>query len=167
MAFIGIRVPIECGRLLKQIDIEGEKGDTLDLHITLLYFTNENQVAEISKSIEIVYDVISNIHPFTVKMEKVSHFPKNQNNQYHIITRVKSPELHALRDALVDEFDKHGIQYNKQHKKYQPHVSLAISDTKPKDFKFYPIEFRVQEIILIGSEDGNDKIFVTLPLAGL
>src|ERR1700722_2360265 len=110
MAYVGISVPVECGRLLSKINVAGEKADTLDLHITLLYFGNDDQIADVSKAIEIVYDVISKTHPFTVNMRKASHFPKNKDGKFHIICRVRSPELHALRNALAEEFDKHGIE---------------------------------------------------------
>jgi 2'-5' RNA ligase len=100
MAFLGIRIPHETGRLLSKIEVPGEKTSTSEMHITLLYLGDEWPISEISKAMEAAFDIVSKTKPFTAEMNKVSHFPKNPHDQdkYPIITRVESKELHELRE---------------------------------------------------------------------
>ena len=166
MAFLGIRVPHECGRLLSQIEVDGDKTSTSDLHITLLHFGDEWPISEISKSLEATYKIVSDVKPFRVKMNRVSHFSKGEGGKYPIISRVESKELHKVREALAKEFDKKKIEYSKNFKDYKPHVTLAYIDDEPNDFDFDAVEFVVQEIVLWGGDHGDDRIFVTFSLAG-
>ncbi len=169
MAFIGIKVPLECGRLLSKIDVPGEKTSVSEMHITLLHFGDNWPISEISKALESTYEVVSNTQPFLVTMEKSTHFPKgpDSDSKFPIISRVKSKELHELRDALAKEFDDKKIEFSKLHKDYKPHVTLSYSDEEPDDIEFaHPVEFVVQEIVLWGGDHGDDRIFVTFPLAG-
>jgi 2'-5' RNA ligase len=169
MAFLGIRVPHETGRLLSKIEVPGEKVSTSEMHITLLHFGDNWPISEISKSLEATYQVVSETQPFLVMMEKATHFPKgpNSDSKFPIISRVKSKELHDLRDNLAKEFDKEKIEFSKLHKDYKPHVTLSYSEDEPDDVEFtHPVEFVVQEIVLWGGDHGDDRIFVTFPLAG-
>ena len=166
MAFIGIRVPHETARLLSQIDVPGEKISTSEMHITLLYFQSEWPISELSKSIEATYDVVSKFHPFLVKLNKVSSFAKNPEGKIPIISRVESKELHQLRDKLAENFDDSDVDFSKTYKDFKPHVTLAYADDKPDEEKFHPVEFVVSEIVLWGGDHGDDRIFVTFPLAG-
>lgn len=166
MSFLGIRIPHEVGRQLSQIDVPGEKTSTSELHITLLYFGDEWPISEISKSLEAAFEVISEFNPFLVKMDKVTSFSKNPEDKYPVISQIESKELHNLRDKLAKKFDKEKIEFSKVHKDFKPHVTLAYADEKPKETEFRPVEFFVQEIILWGGDHGDDRIFVTFPLAG-
>lgn len=166
MAFLGIRVPHETARLLTKIDAPGEKVSTSDMHITMLLFGDNWPVSEISKSLEAAYEVISETQPFLVKMKKMTHFPKSPDGDVPIITRVESKELHKLRDELAKKFDKEEIEYSKLHKDFKPHVTLAYAKDEPDDIEFHPVEFVVQEIVLWGGDHGDDRIFITFPLAG-
>lgn len=166
MAFLGIRIPHETGRLLSQIEVPGEKTSLSELHVTLLYFGDEWPISEISKSLEATYDVVSNFHPFIAKMQKVTSFPKSPDGKVPIITRVESDELHELRDKLAKKFDDEKIEFSKLHKDFKPHVTLAYDDKEPDEEKFHPVEFAVSEIVLWGGDHGDDRIFVTFPLAG-
>lgn len=169
MAFLGIRVPHETGRLLSKIEVPGEKVSTSEMHITLLHFGDEWPISEISKSLEATYEVVSKTQPFLVTMEKATHFPKGpgSDSKFPIISRVSSKELHELRDSLAKEFDKEKVEFSKLHKDYKPHITLSYSDDEPDDVEFtHPVEFVVQEIVLWGGDHGDDRIFVTFPLAG-
>src|SRR5574338_1033247 len=77
MAFLGIRVPHETGRLLAQVDVPGEKISTSEMHITLLHFQSEWPISELTKSIEATYDIVSKCYPFLVSINKVTSFSKN------------------------------------------------------------------------------------------
>ena len=166
MAFLGIRVPHETGRLLTKIDVPGEKISVSEMHITLLHFGDNWPISEISKSLEAAYSVISETQPFLVKMEKVSHFSKNSEDKYPCIIRVESKDLHKMREDLARKFDKAKIEFSKTFKDYKPHVTLAYCDEEPEDVSFHPVEFSVQEVVLWGGDHGDDRIFVTFPLAG-
>lgn len=168
MAFLGIRIPHETGRLLSKIDVPGEKTSTSEMHITLLYLGDEWPISEISKAMEAAFDIVSKTKPFTAEVNKVSHFPKNPHDQdkYPIVTRVESKELHDLREKLAKKFDKDGIEFSKLHPDYKPHVTLAYSEDEPEDVSFEPLEFVVSEVVLWGGDHGDDRIFVTFPLAG-
>lgn len=166
MAFLGIRIPHEKARLLSQIDVPGEKISTSEMHITLLYFQSEWPISELSKSIEATYDVVSKTHPFLVKLNKVSSFPKNPEGKIPIISRVESKELHSLRNKLAENFDDSDVDFSKTHKDFKPHVTLAYAEEEPDKDKFHSVEFVVSEIVLWGGDHGDDRIFVTFPLAG-
>lgn len=166
MAFLGIRVPHETGRLLNQIDVPGEKISTSEMHITLLHFQSEWPITELVKSIESTYSVVSKFHPFLVSISKVTSFSKNPEGNVPIIGKVESNELMKLRAKLADSFDKDDIDFSKTHKEFKPHVTLAYAEDKPDDEKIHPVEFVVSEIVLWGGDHGDDRIFVTFPLAG-
>jgi 2'-5' RNA ligase len=155
--------------MLAKIDVPGEKVSTSEMHITLLHLGDDWPVAELCKALEPTFEVISQTQPFLVKMEGASHFPKgpNSDSKFPIISRVKSKELHDLRDELAKAYDKEKIEFSKLHKDYKPHVTLAYSEDEPDDVEFaHPVEFVVQEIVLWGGDHGDDRIFVTFPLAG-
>lgn len=169
MAFLGIRVPHETGRLLAKVDVEGEKTSVSEMHITLLHLGDNWPVSELCKSIEATYEVVSECQPFLVSMKKVTHFPKgpNSDDKFPVISRVESKELHDLRDKLAKAYDDDGIEFSKLHKDYKPHITLAYCEDEPDDVEFeHPVEFVVQEIVLWGGDHGDDRIFVTFPLAG-
>lgn len=168
MAFLGIRIPHETGRLLSKIEVPGEKTSTSEMHITLLYLGDEWPISEISKAMEAAFDIVSKTKPFTAEVNKVSHFPKNPHDQdkYPIVTRVESKELHDLREKLAKKFDKEGIEFSKLHPDFKPHVTLAYSEDEPEDVSFDPLEFSISEVVLWGGDHGDDRIFVTFPLAG-
>lgn len=166
MAFLGIRIPHETGRLLSQIEVPGEKTSSSELHITLLYFGDEWPVSEISKALEAAYEITSKFHPFLAKLSKASSFSKNPEGKVPIISRVESKELHELRDKLATKFDEEEIEFSKLYKDFKPHVTLAYADEEIESTDFHPVEFSVSEIVLWGGDHGDDRIFVTFPLAG-
>lgn len=167
MAFLGIRVPAEVGRLLKGIEVPGEKEGTSELHITLLCFEDNWPITEIAKALEATYDIISKITPFLVKAKKVSCFPKRENHPVAIIAKIDSDELQDLHKKLGKEFDKCEIDYSKRFKDYKPHITLSYADKEMDEFKIDPIiEFSVSEIVLWGGDHGDDRIFITFPLKG-
>lgn len=167
MAFLGIRVPVETGRLLRGIEVPGEKEGPSEYHITLLCFEDNWPVSEIAKALEATYDVICKIKPFTVKVEDVFCFPAREDKPVPVVAKVKSEDLHDMRDELAKEFDKCGIDFSKIFKDFKPHITLAYAKESIDKFKIEPaIEFAVQEIVLWGGDSGDDRIFITFPLRG-
>lgn len=167
MAFLGIRCPIEVGRLITGLEVPGDKESPSEYHITVLCFDDNWPISEISKALETTYDVVSKINPFRVKAEKVSHFPKREDNPIPIIAPIESKELHDLHKKLAGAFDDDKIDFKKTFKDFKPHITLAYSKDEHDDFKIDPaIEFMVNEIVLWGGDSGDDRIFITFPLKG-
>lgn len=166
MAFLGIRIPTETGRLLRNIEVPGEKESSSEYHITLLHFEENWPIGEIAKALEATYDVVSEIKPFLVEVSKVGCFPKRENNPAAIIAKVTSDNLHDLRGKLAKKFDKEKIEFSKTFKDFNPHITLAYADKEIDEFKIDPLEFSIQELVLWGGDHGDDRIFITFPLKG-
>jgi 2'-5' RNA ligase len=167
VAFLGIRVPVEMGRLITGLDVPGEKESPSEYHITILCFDDNWPISEISKALEATYDVISKITPFSVKADKVSHFPKRKDNPVPIIAPIESKDLRDIHKKLCAEFEDCKIDFKKTFKDFKPHITLAYSKDEHDDFKIEPpIEFMVNEVVLWGGDHGDDRIFITFPLRG-
>lgn len=166
MAFLGIKISHEIGRLLSGIEVPGKKEGIADFHITLLCFEDNWAISEISRALEATYDVVSKVKPFLVKTEVISCFPKREDNPCPIIAKIESKELHQLNNKLKKKFDQEKIGYSKTFKDYKPHITLSYADQEIKDFKIDPQEFSVQELVLWGGDHGDDRVFITFPLKG-
>jgi len=167
VAFLGIRVPLEVGRLLSGLEVPGTKESPSEYHITILCFDDNWPISEISKALEATYEVISEIQPFHVKSTKVDHFPKSEDNPIPIIAPIESDDLKEMHKKLSKKFDEKKIDFKKTFKDFKPHITLAYSEDDPDDYKIDPaLEFVVNEIVLWGGDHGDDRIFVTFPLKG-
>jgi len=167
MAFIGIRVPHECGRLFSKIEVPGEKTSVSEMHITLLYFGDNWPISEISKSIEVAYNALSEFSPFLITTNQVSCFSPSPDGKYPIITKIQSADLQKLRKKLANQFDKNNIEYSKVHKEYKPHITLSYAEDKINKIDFHPIEFMVNEVVLWCGDHGDDRLFTVFPLEGV
>jgi len=166
MAFLGIRIPHETGRLLTNIEVPGENIAPSEMHITLLHFEDNWPITEIAKALEVTYDVVSHCKPFIAMTEKVICFPKHEDKAA-IVAQVKSAELYEMRDKLAKEFDKSKIDFSKTFKDFKPHITLSYNDKEVDEFDIDPpVEFVVQEIVLWGGDHGDSRIFITFPLKG-
>lgn len=166
MAFLGIRIAPEIGRLIAGLDVPGEKETPSEYHITVLCFEDNWPISEITKATEAAFHVISETKPFLVKSKKVSHFPTHDDST-PIIAPVSSDELHELHEKLSKEFDKAKIDYKKTFKEYKPHITLAYAEDEYDDFDIEPeLEFSVNEVVLWGGDHADDRIFITFPLKG-
>jgi 2'-5' RNA ligase len=167
LAFLGIRVPSDVGRLITGLDVPGDRESPSEYHITLLCFEDNWPISEVSKALETTYDVISKIEPFSVKATKVSHFPKREDNPIPIIAPIKSEELQDLHKKLAKAFDSDKIDFKKTFKDFKPHITLAYSKDEHDDFEIDPpIEFVINEVVLWGGDHVEDRIFITFPLKG-
>lgn len=164
MAFLGIPIKLEAGRLFTSLDIPGKKEGLSDLHVTILCFEDDWPISELSKALEVTYDVISDIKPFTIKIKEISCFPKRENKPCPIIAKVESDDLQDLCKKLRKAFDKKDIDYSKTFKEYKPHITLSYADKEIDSFKIDPIEISVHEITLLGGNKGENDIFITFPL---
>jgi 2'-5' RNA ligase len=166
MAFLGIRINQDVGRLLAGIDVPGTKEGASEFHITILCFEENWPISEISKALESTYDIVSKIKPFLVKTKKISCFPKHGENPVAIIAKIESDDLHDLQEKLAKEFEKCGIEFSKRFKSYKPHITLSYADEEIDDCEIDPVEFSVQDLVLWGGDHGDDRIFITFPLKG-
>jgi len=175
MAFLGIKVPHEIARLLAQVDYgdHGVAESTDTYHVTVAYFGEDLPIEKLAGIIQAAYKVASSTKPFTVQTSRVSTFPPHpKEGTVPVICRVDSNELHALRDALLAQFDTDGVSYDKKFPDFRPHVTLAY--TKPGDGaeevtgldKAIPtIQWGVGELVLWGGDEGDDKLVVSFPFA--
>lgn len=167
MAFLGIRITPEIGRLIKKLEVPGNPETPSEYHITLLCFEDHWPIKEVAKALEATYDIVAKFEPFMVKSNEVAHFPRYQDQPIAIIAPLISDELHDLREKLAKEFDKNKIDFKKTFKTYKPHITLAYSDDKYDDYEIDPpIEFVVNEVVLWGGDTGDDRVFITFPLKG-
>ncbi len=162
MSFLGIKVPKETARLLSTIDVPGKKVDSNSLHITLLCFEEDMSINKISKAMQAAYEITSEQKPFTVKLNGLNHFPKGENG-FPVICPISSKEILSFREKLAKKFDKEKISFRKNFD-FNPHITLSYSDDKPSKEKFDKIEFAINDIVLWGGDDGEDKLFITFPL---
>lgn len=168
MAFLGIRINPDVGRLLKDIEVPGENESPSEYHITLLCFDDNWAIEKVSAALEATYDVISDISPFTIKVDTVTCFPKREDKPIPIIAKVEGSKLHNLRDKLAKKFDKEGIDFLKTFKEFKPHITLSYydSDKEIDDIKIDPVEISIFEIVLWAGDHGDDRLFITFPLKG-
>lgn len=147
------------------LDVPGDKVSTDEMHITMLCFEGDNfPIEEISKAIVASYSVSSECGPFTVSTKKVTCFPKNsETGLYPIIAKVESPELMELQAKLRDALDKAGVAFSKKFPEYKPHVTLAYSEEKVKDFRIPEVEWAAHEATLWGGDHGDERLSVSLP----
>lgn len=165
MAFLGIKVPHEVGRLICHLEVPGVKETPSEYHITLLVFGDNWPISELTKAVEATYTVVSKIEPFSVKSKKVSHFPPRPDHPTPIIVPIQSEELMDLHKKLFREFNKQKINFKKTFKDYHPHITLAYSENKHDDHRIDPpIEFMINEVILWGGDEGDTRLFTTFQL---
>ena len=164
MSFIGISTPHETARLIHEIAVPGEKEDSSYLHITLLYLGKNVPIEDLAKAMVATYNITKDTAPFWVQLNKVDYFDVPEGKPYPIIAPVISPKLHELRKNLVKSFKKSKIDFDTTFKTYKPHVTLSFNETNIKKTKIEPIEWSVQEIVLWGGSNGDNRVFFTFPL---
>ncbi len=164
MAFIGLKVPNEVGRLLSRIEVPGESEDRSNLHITAVYFGSNVPIDRISKAIVVAYEVASRTKPIQLLIEEVTCFPKGDDG-VPIIGSVVSPELMKFQEDLCKSLDKAKVEYSKKFPEYKPHVCLAYAEEPIEPMAVGPFEWAAYEMVLWGGDSGDDKIFITLPFS--
>ena len=165
MSFLGISVPHEVGRLINSLEVPGIKETPSEYHITLLCFEENWPIKKILKAIDATFPIVSEVEPFSILANKVSHFPPRDGHPIPIIAPIKSEELLQLQKKLAKTFDKNKIDFKKTFKEYKPHITLAYSEDDHDDVVIEPaIEFVVNEIVLYGGDEGDSRLFTTFQL---
>lgn len=164
MAFLGIKIPFDLAQLLHKIEVPGVKEPLENLHITLLHFTTSAlPVAEVGKMIEIAYDVISDMNPFSIEFGVIDSFPKGDKD-YPIILPITSKDLAKMHSNLKKEFDKAKLDFSKKFKTFRPHITLSYSETPVKKKKIETLSFTVTEVTLWAGGREEEGVEVKIPL---
>lgn len=164
MSMIGLKVGLECARLLGSIDVPGKKTPLDEMHVTIVYLGDETPIGTITKIISSTYRVTQKRTPFTMKIGKVTCFPNKGPEGYPIIAKVMSPELHDFHTDITNSLDKAKIDYSKLYPEYKPHVTLAYSDEPIGSIILEnPIEFAAHEATLWAGDHGSDRLSATFP----
>lgn len=162
MAFLGITTPYETARLLAGIDVPGVPVPAHESHITMAYLGKDVPLLTIQKAIAALSGVMATARPFTVRTSLVTTFPRGEDG-VPVICKIESPELLELRARVVAAFDAMGVEYSKRFA-YNPHVTLAYSETEFADVRIPTVEWGVTEIVLWGGDQGDDKLTVNFPM---
>jgi 2'-5' RNA ligase len=165
MAFLGLKVPPEIGKLFEQFTVPGNREQRDRYHITVLYLGSEVSIDGIAKATEAAYGVASRARPFQVSSRLVTSFPAGDDG-VPIIAKIESPELMMFQAALKVAFKSSGVSFNDKYPEYKPHVTLAYSDagTDMPDQPIPPISWTVSELVLWGGDEGERRIVVQFPL---
>lgn len=167
---IGIRVPVEVGRVLEQQEVPGEPHSASDMHITVLYVDKASPILDVAKTMIAAYAITSKSRPFQITLQRVSSFPRNPDDGLPIICPVNSPELQTIHYALRDEFDRLQIPYRHKYPIFKPHVTLSyVKDETPEGAFFDgsllgPVSFTVYELSLMCWKE-DAQVRVELPLS--
>lgn len=165
MSFIGLRVPLEVGRILTGLSVPGDKEPINHYHITLFVTGSDLPIAEVGPIIVAIYEVVSKVKPFSIELDRVSSFPKGEANVVPVICPVTSPELHELHASLKKALDKAGIEYSKTFPVYKPHVTLSYAPEADKDMTFGPINWTTYEVVFWGGDTGDERLSVAFPFS--
>ena len=167
---IGIRVPVEVGRVLEQQEVPGEPHSASDMHITVLYVDKASPILDVAKTMIAAYAITSKNRPFQITIQDISSFPRNPDDGLPVICFIDSPELQAIHYALKDEFDRLQIPYRHKYPEYKPHVTLSyVKEETPEGYTFSsslpgPVSFTVYELSIMGYPD-DAHVRVELPLS--
>jgi 2'-5' RNA ligase len=164
MSFIGVRINHEAARLFHEIDVPGVRYDSAQLHITLLYLGHNTPIDTLAAAMVATYSVAQTTFPFWAKSTSVASFPVEVNSPHPIIANIQSPKILQLHKNLKKSLNKAGVEYSKKFKLYRPHITLAFNEAGIKKTKIEPIEWSVQEIVLWGGNNGDNRVFTTFPL---
>jgi 2'-5' RNA ligase len=144
-------------------DLKAAKGLTgtprpLDhLHITLHYFGHHSEIPEQTvQSIDYACSQIAaSTNPFDVKFGQVCGF---QGSRAFVLAERgnANPALAAFHQQLARGLTVHGIRIL-SHGRFNPHVTLLYPRNVVPPEPIDPIQWKVEEFVLIRSEEGKTK----------
>ena len=161
MAMLAIPITKSVSRLFQGIDVDGTR-DKSD-HVTMVYFGDNIKINKIVKVIPILFEILSETAPFTIKTNKITTFSKGDDG-YPVIAAIKSKELQDLRNKIIEEFEKKKVKFDNKYPNYNPHVTLSYSEEKVKDINIETCEWQVNEISLYCGDVSDTRMFVNFPL---
>lgn len=167
MAFIGIRVPAETGRIIETIEVPGERKRASEYHTTIIYLGKNLPIETIAQTMIAAYNVASKTSPFICGVKEVSSFPRNPDDGIPVILPVLSQGLHNLRNALIQELTSMGIPFSNKYPDFKPHVSVSfIKDDSTESFQKPmdgPLTWTVSELVIWGGNKNDEMVSVSLP----
>lgn len=152
MAFLGIPIHHDCGRLISEIDVPGDKVSINDYHVSLFYFESDIEISELAKILEPTFNISSKQKPFIVTVEVLDSFD-SKTNHFPIIGKIECPELFSLRERIRKCYNKYSIDYNKDFKNFQPHITLSYTESRFEQAKIDKVHFIVNELVLWGGDN--------------
>ena len=123
-------------------------------------------LTQVIKAMSVVAFAAQETKPFLVGCAFRTCFPRNSDESIPIIARVQSPEIMKLRKKLVEQIETMGIEYNKKHPEFKPHVTLSYSQDSCENLGFEPIMWEVGSIAVWGGEEMTDRIVTMVELEG-
>ncbi|MGB9678949.1 MAG: RNA 2',3'-cyclic phosphodiesterase [Thermoanaerobacteraceae bacterium] len=146
---------------LKKYTIKGRWTNKNNLHITLKFFGEINEV-DVSKISEIINDISLNFKPFCIKLNKLGCFD-GKNNIRVLWVDVKNDEkLILLHDVIDTELSKAG--FKKDDRRFKAHITVAREIILEKSIEeinnLYKLDsdcFVVSNIHLIESKLENNR----------
>lgn len=166
MAFIGLRVPSETGRLIETIDVPGEKKKTSEYHVTILYLGKNLSIEAVAQAMMAAYNITSKTNPFVCGVKNISSFPENPDDGVPVILPVISPGLMKLRIDLEQSFKDSGVPYSNKYD-FNPHVSVSfIKDKSSASYEAPmpgPLTWTASEIVIWGGNKNDEVVSISLP----
>lgn len=160
---IAIPISQDISRLFREIKIDADR-DPSD-HITMFYLGDDVKPNVLFKIIPIIFELSSEMRPFSVSSSKITSFPKGEDG-YPVIAEIKSNDLLEFRKKLAKALDKNKIEYAKNFKEYKPHITLGYADDKPEDIKIpEKVNIQINQVSLYGGNRADAKLFVNFPFS--
>lgn len=125
------------------------------LHVTLVYFGDQDEVENTDKLPAIVQDWAADKAPITGKVNGGGQFSAGPDGRTPLYANFDAPELPAWRQSLVEHVSSFGYEPKADHG-YTPHITLTYSEageTPPPlpEIPELPITFDVLSLV-IGDE---------------
>jgi 2'-5' RNA ligase len=165
MAFIGISLTHDVGRLFSELQIPGNRTDISSLHITLFYLGKNLDIEHLSKAMAAAFEITQQTKPIKIESNEINYFPVNSGSPFPIISMIESPKLLKLRKTLKNLFDERGIFYDNTFKIYRPHITLSFNSEAINRTKIDTISWVSNELVLWGGNNGDNKVSITLPFS--
>src|SRR4051812_47233129 len=165
MAALMFVVPEETARVLRELPVPG-RPEAANSHITVVYLGDDTPIERIGQLLPVLYGVTSKAVPFSVSTDLITTFPAGKDG-VPVIAKVRSPELHAFRQALCQAMDEAGIEYDNKFPVFKPHVTLAYAKDPETLFEadIPEVSWSAHELLLWGSNRGVGRLIVKFPLS--
>jgi RNA 2',3'-cyclic 3'-phosphodiesterase len=163
MAFIGVKIPTPVAVELSKIKVPGTRVSQEEMHVTLLHLGNNVPIPEVLQATLACYLMAKKWKSFKIGVKRVTSFPAGDDG-VPVIARVLCPNLHKLHGELEKSLDAMEIPYSKKFPEFKPHVTLSYSPEDVKDIEIDPIMWMVDELVIWGGDEGEERIAITLPL---
>lgn len=162
MAIICLKVPSYVSTFFENLDVPGTSLTSQGMHVTILHFKNFS-IDDVASLLAPTAEVASQTLPFVCGFKEVSSFPVGEDG-VPIICPMISPGLHSIRTELAAACDARGIEYSKKWPDYNPHMTLAYSDTPFAISLGFPVTWTVMDLAIWDGENECKGVSVHIPL---